>query len=137
MPPETGGEPLTVAQLIKDAKAIVVTTPQGIGLADVRKSINFCRTVKMDILGLVENMSGYACPHCGKPVDIFGSGGGDRTTAIPGLNLSGRIPFDPERVKSGDAGISYQHPCSNAALTRVRGYRCPDIQRGPRSKACK
>jgi Mrp family chromosome partitioning ATPase len=75
-PPGTGDEPLTVAQLIKDARAIIVTTPQEIALADVRKSINFCRTVKMEILGLVENMSGYTCPHCGKSVDIFGSGGG-------------------------------------------------------------
>ena len=64
-PPGTGDEPLTVAQTIPDAKAVIVTTPQEISLADVRKSISFCHTVKMEIFGLVENMSGYVCPHCG------------------------------------------------------------------------
>lgn len=77
-PPGTGDEPLTVAQTILDAKAIIVTTPQEVSLADVRKSISFCRTVKMDILGLIENMSGFSCPHCNKMVDLFGSGGGKK-----------------------------------------------------------
>ena len=73
MPPGTGDEPLTVAQTIPDAKAVIVTTPQEISLADVRKSISFCHTVKMDIFGLVENMSGYVCPHCGAPMIIIES----------------------------------------------------------------
>ena len=73
-PPGTGDEPLTVAQLISDARAIIVTTPQEVSLADVRKSINFCKTVKMKIFGLIENMSGFTCPHCNKMVDLFGSG---------------------------------------------------------------
>ncbi|MCP4687252.1 MAG: Mrp/NBP35 family ATP-binding protein, partial [Desulfobacterales bacterium] len=64
-PPGTGDEPLTVAQLIPDARAVIVTTPQEVALADVRKSINFCKSVNMEIFGLVENMSGYTCPHCG------------------------------------------------------------------------
>ncbi len=118
-PPGTGDEPLTVAQLIKDARAVVVTTPQEIALADVRKSINFCRTVKMEILGLVENMSGYTCPHCGKEVAIFGSGGGERTAALAGLKLLGRIPFDPKLVKCGDAGISYLHQYPDSAVSRA------------------
>lgn len=115
-PPGTGDEPLTVAQLVKDAMVIIVTTPQEIALADVRKSINFCRTVKMEILGLVENMSGYACPHCGKRVELFGSGGGERTASRAGLKLLGRIPFDPNLVKCGDAGLSYvQHYADSPA----------------------
>lgn len=116
-PPGTGDEPLTVAQTITDARAIIVTTPQEVSLADVRKSINFCRTVKMDILGLVENMSGFTCPHCGQAVEIFGSGGGARTALLSGLKLLGKIPFDPNLVKCGDAGISYQqqYPDSPAA----------------------
>ena len=65
-PPGTGDEPLSVAQTIKDAKAIIVTTPQEVALADIRKSINFCKTVKMDIFGLIENMSGFTCPNCGE-----------------------------------------------------------------------
>ena len=74
-PPGTGDEPLTVAQTISDAKAIIVTTPQEVSLADVRKSINFCKTLKMEIFGLVENMSGFACPHCNEMIDLFGTGG--------------------------------------------------------------
>jgi ATP-binding protein involved in chromosome partitioning len=107
-PPGTGDEPLTVAQLIKDAKAVIVTTPQEIALADVRKSINFCRTVDMEILGLIENMSGFTCPHCGQVVEIFGSGGGGRTALLSGVRLLGQIPFDPHMVQCADAGISYQ-----------------------------
>jgi len=64
-PPGTGDEPLSIAQTIPGAKAIIVTTPQEISLADIRKSISFCRTVKMPIVGLIENMSGFLCPHCG------------------------------------------------------------------------
>ncbi len=69
-PPGTGDEPLTIAQTISDAKAIIVTTPQKVALADVRKSINFCKTVKMEIFGLIENMSGFECPHCGKMINM-------------------------------------------------------------------
>lgn len=120
-PPGTGDEPLTVAQLIKDAAAVIVTTPQEVALADVRKSINFCRTVNMNIIGLVENMSGYTCPHCGETVDIFGSGGGERTAAMAGLKLLGRIPFDPNLVKCGDAGLSYQNQFGDAPASRMFG----------------
>jgi len=126
-PPGTGDEPLTVAQLIKDARAIIVTTPQEVALADVRKSINFCKTVKMEILGLVENMSSYTCPHCGEAVDIFGSGGGERTAALAGLNLLGRIPFDPNIVKCGDAGVSYQEQYADAPATQVFGVIASQI----------
>jgi Mrp family chromosome partitioning ATPase len=120
-PPGTGDEPLTVAQLIKDSRAIIVTTPQEVALADVRKSINFCKTVKMEIIGLVENMSSYTCPHCGRSVDIFGSGGGERTADQAGLKLLGRIPFDPNLVKCGDEGISYQQQYGDSPVTRVFG----------------
>lgn len=118
-PPGTGDEPLTVAQLIKDARALIVTTPQEVALADVRKSISFCKTVKMEIFGLVENMSGYACPHCGKMVDIFGSGGGERTAITAGIPFLGRIPFDPNMVKCGDAGVSYQVNFAHSAITKA------------------
>ena len=95
-PPGTGDEPLTVAQTIKDAKAVIVTTPQEVSLADVRKSINFCHVVNMGIFGLVENMSGLACPHCGEMLELFGCGGGERTAAGLGVRFLGKIPFDPE-----------------------------------------
>ena len=107
-PPGTGDEPLTVAQLIRDARAVVVTTPQEVALADVRKSIRFCKQVNMEILGLLENMSGYACPSCGHPLDIFGTGGGKRTAEQAGFPFLGRIPIDPALVSFGDKGRSIQ-----------------------------
>jgi Mrp family chromosome partitioning ATPase len=107
-PPGTGDEPLTVAQTITDAKAIIVTTPQEVALADVRKSINFCKTVKMEIFGLIENMSGLACPHCHTFIDLFGSGGGEKTAIAAGIPFLGKIPFDQKMVECGDAGVSYQ-----------------------------
>jgi ATP-binding protein involved in chromosome partitioning len=103
-PPGTGDEPLTVAQTIPDAKALIVTTPQEISLADVRKSINFCRQVKMEILGLVENMSGLMCPHCGKQIDLFGAHGGQVTAQRENLRLLGSIPLDPKVVEQSDQG---------------------------------
>jgi len=103
-PPGTGDEPLTVAQTIPDAKALVVTTPQEISLADVRKSINFCRIVKMNVLGIVENMSGFACPHCGKEIDLFGSRGGELLAQKENIPLLGKLPLDPEVVRQGDEG---------------------------------
>jgi Mrp family chromosome partitioning ATPase/predicted Fe-Mo cluster-binding NifX family protein len=103
-PPGTGDEPLTIAQTIPDAKSVIVTTPQEISLADVRKSINFCRQVNMEILGLVENMSGLKCPHCGKMIDIFKTQGGMLTAKKEGLNLLGSLPFEPEVVSNGDTG---------------------------------
>lgn len=106
-PPGTGDEPLTIANTIPDAQALVVTTPQDIALADVRKSINFCHHVKMRIVGLVENMSGLICPHCNTVVDVFKSGGGERTANDFKINFLGRVPMDPRVVLGGDAGAPY------------------------------
>jgi len=106
-PPGTGDEPLTVAQTIPDAKAIIVTTPQEVSLADVRKSINFCKTVNMEIFGLIENMSGFACPHCQSVIELFGSGGGEKTANAANISFLGKIPFDQEMVACGDAGVSF------------------------------
>jgi Mrp family chromosome partitioning ATPase len=103
-PPGTGDEPLTVAQTISDAKALIVTTPQEVSLADVRKSINFCRQVKMEILGLVENMSGLACPHCGKIIDVFKAHGGQETARKENIRLLATLPLELEVVKEGDVG---------------------------------
>ena len=103
-PPGTGDEPLTVAQTIPDAEALIVTTPQEMALADVRKSINFCRQVKLKILGIVENMSGFSCPHCGEKISIFGRGGAVKMAEDAGLPLLGQIPLDPAIVDLGDQG---------------------------------
>jgi len=117
-PPGTGDEPLTVAQTIPDAKALIVTTPQEISLADVRKSINFCRKVNMVILGLVENMSGLKCPYCGKIIEIFKTRGGMLTAKKEGLNLLGTLPFEPEVVSKGDTGSMRLLDDNKLSLTR-------------------
>jgi ATP-binding protein involved in chromosome partitioning len=120
-PPGTGDEPLTVAQQISDAKAVIVTTPQEVALADVRKSINFCRTVNLELFGLVENMSGLNCPHCGEIIDLFGAGGGERTAKETGIAFLGRIPMDPRMVACGDSGVSFQKSYPDAAVTKAFG----------------
>ena len=106
-PPGTGDEPLSVAQTIPLVKALVVTTPQKVALADVRKSINFCKTVNVDIVGVVENMSGFVCPHCNETVDIFKSGGGEQVAREFDLPFLGRVPMDPKVVMAGDDGKPY------------------------------
>ena len=118
-PPGTGDEPLSVAQTISDARAIIVTTPQEISLADVRKSINFCKTVNLEIFGIIENMSGFDCPHCGETVDIFGSGGGEKTAVAFDIPFLGKIPFDPKVVTCGDSGSSYQDANPDSAVTKA------------------
>ncbi|OQX23108.1 MAG: ATP-binding protein [Desulfobacteraceae bacterium IS3] len=118
-PPGTGDEPLTVAQIIPDAKAIIVTTPQEVALGDVRKSINFCRTVNMEMFGLIENMSGFSCPHCGKSVELFGSGGGEKTAAAAKINFLGKIPFDTHVVSCGDAGACFQDNYSDSPVAKA------------------
>ncbi|MCG8470619.1 MAG: Mrp/NBP35 family ATP-binding protein [Desulfobacterales bacterium] len=103
-PPGTGDEPLTVVQTIKDAKAIVVTTPQEVALADVRKSISFCETVKLEVAGLIENMGPFKCPGCDTRIALFKSGGGQTTATKMGIPFLGTLPFDPEVVEASDAG---------------------------------
>jgi len=103
-PPGTGDEPLTIAQTVKDAKALIVTTPQEVSLADVRKSINFCKQVKMEMLGVVENMNGLKCPHCGEVIDLFKSNGGKNMAEKAGVELLASLPIEPEVVKMADSG---------------------------------
>lgn len=105
-PPGTGDEPLSIAQTIADVHAVIVTTPQEIALQDVRKSINFCRQAHMPVLGLVENMSGLLCPHCGKEIHLFGTDGGRRTAERMHVHFLGSLPFDLRVVEAGDAGAT-------------------------------
>lgn len=107
-PPGTGDEPLSVAQLVgRPAGAIVVTTPQAVAVADVRRSITFCQKVGLQVLGVVENMSGLVCPHCGKTTDLFKSGGGQSLAQEMRVPFLGKIPLDPKVVDSGDAGTPF------------------------------
>jgi Mrp family chromosome partitioning ATPase len=105
LPPGTGDEPLSLAQMIEAPDgAVVVTTPQEVALADVRKSINFCRKLKMPILGVVENMSGFVCPKCGEVTEIFKRGGAEKMCKDMDVPFAGRIPLTADIVEAGDSG---------------------------------
>lgn len=103
-PPGTGDEPLSVVQTIPEAEAIIVTTPQEISLADVRKSIDFCRKTNLKILGLLENMGRLVCPDCGKEIPLFSTGGGQKLATQVDIPFLGSLPFDPNIVESADQG---------------------------------
>jgi ATP-binding protein involved in chromosome partitioning len=106
MPPGTGDEALSIVQLIPKADGVViVTTPQEVALLDSRKSVTFAAQTKMPVIGLIENMSGFVCPHCGKETDIFKSGGGEATAKDMNIQFLGRIPIEPRIVLSGDSGM--------------------------------
>ena len=107
-PPGTGDEPLSICQLIENIDgAVVVTTPQKVALADVRKSINFCKKLKLPVLGVVENMSGFVCPKCGELTEIFKRGGGERMAKRMKVPFLGYVPIDPEIVQACDDGRPY------------------------------
>jgi Mrp family chromosome partitioning ATPase len=118
-PPGTGDEPLTVVQTIPEALGVIVTTPQEVALADIRKSISFCKTVKLKTLGIVENMSGFQCPHCGESIDLFMNGGGERTARQHGLTFLGSIPFDTGVVVSGDQGVPIMFQDTETPFTKA------------------
>lgn len=105
LPPGTGDEPLSIGQLLPECDGvIVVTTPQDVALLSVRKSITFAQTLNMSVIGIVENMSGFVCPHCSKKVNIFGSGGGEKAAHDMNIPFLGKIPLDAHIVESGDEG---------------------------------
>jgi len=107
-PPGTGDEPLSIIQLLENADgAVVVTTPQEVALADVRKSITFCRSLDLPVLGVLENMSGFVCPKCGERTDIFKAGGGENMAMSMNVPFLGRIPIDPQIVEACDSGQPY------------------------------
>lgn len=119
-PPGTGDEPLSMAQMLnmKTSSAIIVTTPQQMATIDVEKSISFCRKMNLPISGIIENMSGFVCPHCHKETDIFSTGGGQELAARFSTHFLGSIPLDPDVVKSGDAEKPYLQafPASETAV---------------------
>ncbi|RIA88039.1 P-loop containing nucleoside triphosphate hydrolase protein [Glomus cerebriforme] len=97
-PPGTSDEHISIAEYLKDINpdgAVIVTTPQSVALADVRKELNFCKKVKLPILGVIENMSGYVCPHCEECTNLFSTGGGEAMAQEFGVEFLGRVPIDP------------------------------------------
>lgn len=115
LPPGTGDEPLSIAQLIKGSHAIIVTTPQNVALLDSRRSVTFARQLNMHLLGIVENMSGFVCPHCNKEINLFKIGGGEQAAQEMGVPFLGRIPLDNQLVIDGDTGVSTVDGTSRAA----------------------
>jgi ATP-binding protein involved in chromosome partitioning len=104
LPPGTGDVQLSLIQTVAVTGAVVVTTPSTVALADVRKAIEMFRQVNVEVLGVVENMSTFVCPHCGKPVDIFGHGEGAKTAIAYGVPMLGEIEIDPRIRVGGDTG---------------------------------
>jgi ATP-binding protein involved in chromosome partitioning len=104
LPPGTGDVQLTLIQTVAVTGAVVVTTPSTVALADVRKAIEMFRQVNVEVLGVVENMSTFACPHCAKPIDIFGHGEGTKTAQAYGVPVLGEIEIDPRIRIGGDTG---------------------------------
>lgn len=107
-PPGTGDEPLSACQLIPNASGIIiVTTPQDVAILDARKSVLFAKAIKIPIVGIIENMSGFICPHCHIETDIFKKGGGEKASQELKVPFLGRVPFQPEFVEFGDKGTPF------------------------------
>lgn len=116
LPPGTSDEPLSVVQLIPElAGAIIVTTPQEVALLDSRKAVNMVRAMKIPVLGIVENMSGLICPHCGESISIFGAGGGERMAQEMDERFLGAVPMDPSVCALGDSGKTFVQSQASAA----------------------
>jgi ATP-binding protein involved in chromosome partitioning len=135
LPPGTGDVALSLIQTAPLSGAIVVCTPSDVALQDARKAIEMFRQVKVDILGLVENLSSFHCPHCHQEVDIFSKGGGERTARQFGLPLLGAIAVDPEVRRHGDSGRpvalegdSSEHAKSFYAIARAFMTRVQEVK---------
>src|SRR4029079_8026634 len=118
LPPGTGDVSLSMAQSVPVAGAVVITTPQSVSVSDVRKAVAMFRQLNIPILGVVENMAGFVCGHCGETTDIFGTGGGEGMANDLGIAMLGKVPIDPRVRAGGDEGapIVANHPESPAAI---------------------
>ena len=105
MPPGTGDAQLSLVQIIDLDGVVMVSTPQEVSTGDVRRGVKMFERVNTRVLGIVENMSGMSCPHCGEEVDVFGSGGGERLAKELDLPFLGRVPLDPAVRLAGDEGV--------------------------------
>ncbi|OPZ77009.1 MAG: Septum site-determining protein MinD [Alphaproteobacteria bacterium ADurb.Bin438] len=119
-PPGTGDEPLSVIQMMNnDVMGLVVTTPQKLAVADVRRSIDFCKKMRIPVVGVVENMSGFVCPECNKVVDVFKTGGGEKMANDMRVPFIGRIPYDKEIMESCDEGKPFLYYYSQTKTAEV------------------
>ena len=117
LPPGTSDETLDMLQLIPDENIIVVTTPQEVALMDARKTIKMAQIMERNVLGIIENMSGYKCPKCGEFIEIFGSGGAEKASNDFKVVLLGKVPFEAEVGQQGDKGLPFvlKYPESESA----------------------
>ena len=118
LPPGTGDVQLTLIQTVAVTGAVIVTTPSVVALADVRKAIEMFRQVNVEVLGVVENMSTFTCPHCHQPIDIFGHGEGAKTAIAYGVPTLGEIEIDPRIRIGGDTGQPVASQGENAPAAR-------------------
>jgi ATP-binding protein involved in chromosome partitioning len=122
LPPGTGDEPLSIAQLLPDIDGVVIVTmPSELSSSIVKKAVTFAQRLNMPIIGVVENMSGFICPHCKERIEIFRSGGGKKMAQEMGVAFLGSIPIDPEVGVDSDKGTPfvYSHKDSAAAKAFV------------------
>lgn len=120
LPPGTGDEPLSIMQLIPDMDGVVIVTmPSEISEAVVRKSVTFAKQVGVPVIGIVENMSGFVCPECGKKIDIFKSGGGKRISQDLNIPYLGNIPLDPQVCTDSDNGLPFISEKSDSPTAKV------------------
>jgi len=130
LPPGTGDEPLSIAQLIPDSSgAVIVTTPQEVALLDSRKSVNFAKTLKMPVIGIIENMSGFVCPKCGHHIDLFKTGGGYKAALELSVPFLGKVPIDPKIVETGDSGKPFVLEYSKSDSAREFGEIVKKIEK--------
>ncbi len=121
-PPGTGDEPMSIAQLVgSPAGAVIVTTPQKVAVTDVRRCVSFCGMLSLPVIGIVENMSGYACPKCGERIDLFKSGGGKALAEETQVPFLGSVPIDPDIVIAGDTGRPFVDEPEKTAAGRAFG----------------
>ena len=119
-PPGTGDEPLSLVQVMKKLTgAIVVTQPQQLSVDDVRRSVSFCEKMNLPVVGIVENMSGFICPHCNETVEIFKSGGGEELAKEKDILFLGKVPIDPNIVEASDAGEPFVYHYGKSPAAKV------------------
>ncbi len=139
LPPGTGDEPLSIAQLINDVDgSIIVTTPQDVALLDSRKAVSFSRMLKIPVVGIVENMGGFSCPHCGKSIDLFKVGGGEKAARELNVPFLGRVVFDLEIVQSSDRGVPFVESIPDSKAARAFseiGKKCEEFGNNSGSKS--
>lgn len=117
LPPGTSDETLDILQLIPDENIVVITTPQEVALMDARKTIRMSQVMERKVLGIIENMSGFNCPHCGEYIDLYPPGGAKKAAIDFGIQLLGQIPFETEVGVQSDRGLPFilKNPTSVSA----------------------